>query len=125
MSKDKKRSPQPVADAVVLTPDETPAAAAPPVNAAGVQLGSVVPVPVQQPRLSDVDRLALELAKQRRQTALAEAKTALAQNENAELAYKYVVLQIYMKYGLSDADAISESGEIVKNGALQQPPKQQ
>lgn len=122
MSKDKKRSPQPVsvpAEEVVLTPDV--AAEASPVNAAGVPLGSVVPVQLPpQPRLSDVDRLALELAKQRRQTALAEAKTALAQNENAELSYKYVVLQIYMKYGLSDADAISESGEIVKNGALQQ-----
>jgi hypothetical protein len=122
----KKRNPQP-SEAVVLTPDEV-AAETPQVNAAGVPLGSVVPVQLPpQPKLSDVDRMALELAKQRRQTALAEAKTALAQNENAELAYKYVVLQIYMKYGLSDADAISESGDIVKGGALQQnqPPRQQ
>jgi hypothetical protein len=51
---------------------------------------------------------------------LAEAKTALAQNENAELAYKYTVLQLYMKYGLSARDAISESGEIIKDGAVQQ-----
>lgn len=128
MSKDKKRNPQPVnahSEAVVLTPDETPSE--PQVNAAGVPLGSVVPVQLPpQPRLSDVDRMALELAKQRRQTALAEAKTALAQNENAELAYKYVVLQIYMKYGLSDADAISEAGDIVKGGALpQNQPRQQ
>ena len=117
MSKDKKRSVVPVEE-VVLTPD---ASEAPTVNANGTPLGSVVPVPVPPtPKLSDVDRMALELAKQRRQTALAEAKTALAQNENAELAYKYVVLQIYMKYGLSDADAISEAGDIVKNGALLQ-----
>ena len=124
MSKDKKRSPQPVAvapevvlDSELVTSDDPPTT-----NANGVPLGSVVPVPMAAPvpRLMDVDRMALELARQRRQTALAEAKTALAQNENAELAYKYVVLQLYMKYGLSDADAISENGEIIKNGALQQ-----
>lgn len=69
-------------------------------------------------KLADVDRLALELARQRRQTALAEAKTALAQNEISELSYKYTVLQLYMKYGLTDADAISENGDIIKGGAL-------
>lgn len=76
----------------------------------------VVPPPI--PRLAEVDRLALDLAKSQRQIALAEAKTALAQNEKAELAYKYVVLQLYMKYGLSEADAINENGEILKGGAL-------
>ena len=111
MSKEKKKPAEIVLDAAVEEPT---------VNANGVPLGSVVPVPVAVPRLMDVDRMALELARQRRQTALAEAKTALAQNDNAELAYKYVVLQLYMKYGLTDADAISESGEIVKNGALPQ-----
>ena len=70
-------------------------------------------------KLSEVDRLALELAKSRKQTALAEAKTALAANENADLSYKYVVLQLYMKYGLTEADAISESGDIIKGGASQ------
>ena len=79
----------------------------------------VVPeVPGAPEKLSDLDRVALELAKQRLKTALAEAKTALAQNENAELAYKYIILQLYRKYGLSDADALSEDGTIVKNGAL-------
>lgn len=69
-------------------------------------------------RLLDVDKLALDLARSQRQTALAEAKAALAQNEKAELAYKYVVLQLYMKYGLTEADAISENGEIIKGGAI-------
>jgi hypothetical protein len=69
-------------------------------------------------KMSDVDRMQLELARSKRQTALAEAKTALAQNENAELNYKYVVLQLYMKYGLTQADAISENGDIVRGGAL-------
>lgn len=73
-------------------------------------------VPVQE-KMADVDRMALELAKSRRETALAEAKTALAQNEKADLSYKYVVLQLYMKYGLTEADAITESGDIVRGGA--------
>jgi hypothetical protein len=66
------------------------------------------------------------LARQQRLTALADARTAIAQNEKAELSYKYVVLQLYMKYGLTDADAISETGDIIKNGALpQNQPRQQ
>jgi len=68
-------------------------------------------------RLADIDRMALELAKSKKQTALAEAKTALANNDNAELAYKYVVLQLYMKYGLTEADALNESGEVLRGGA--------
>ncbi len=127
MSKDKKRNPQPVsvpAD-VVLDPGPAPEEA-PAVTANGVPVGSVVPMPVGAPaqKLNDVDRMALELARQRRQTALAEAKTALAQNENAELAYKYVVLQLYIKYGLTDADAISEAGDIIRGGALLPPQNQ-
>ena len=109
MSKEKKRNPE------IVLEGESPVTEVVEVSDAGAS-NAAPPVP----RLMDVDRMALELAKQRRQTALAEAKTALAQNENAELSNKYVVLQLYMKYGLSDADAISEGGEIIKNGALQQ-----
>lgn len=79
------------------------------------------PPPPEKLQLQEVDRMALELAKSRRQTALAEAKTALANNENSELAYKYVVLQLYMKYGLSEKDAITEAGEIIKGGAVNMP----
>lgn len=68
-------------------------------------------------KLAETDRLQLDLAKARRQTALAEAKTALANNENAELSYKYIVLQLYMKYGLSQTDALSEAGDIIYGGA--------
>lgn len=119
----KKKNPG--APEVLLSPDETPAE--PLVAANGLPLGSVVPNPVAgaPARLSDIDRMALELARQQRLTALADAKAAIAQNEKAELAYKYVVLQLYMKYGLTDADAISETGEIVKNGALMQQQKTQ
>lgn len=130
MSKDKKKTPAASEPEVVLTPDAplTPPMPPTPQTANGVPVGSVVPVPVPvTPRLADIDRMALELARQQRATALAEARTALAQNEKAELAYKYVVLQLYMKYGLTDADAISENGEIVRGGALMpnQQPKQQ
>lgn len=69
--------------------------------------------------LQDVDKMSLELAKSRRQVALAQAEKALAQNETAEIAYKYVVLQLYMKYGLTEADAIDESGKILRGGAKQ------
>lgn len=75
-------------------------------------------MPVTQEKISEVDRLAMELAKSKRETALAEAKTALANNEKADLAYRYVVLQIYMKYKMTDQDALSESGEIVRGGAV-------
>jgi len=69
-------------------------------------------------KLDEVDRMALEVAKANKKTALANAEKALAQNETSELAYKYIVLQIYMKYGLNEKDAISESGDILKGGAV-------
>ena len=82
-------------------------------------VAQLVPNPPSE-KMADVDRMALELAKSRRETALAEAKTALAQNEKAELSYKYIVLQLYMKYGLTEHDAITETGEIVRGGAKPQ-----
>lgn len=103
-----KKNNQPTITEVILTP-ETVAEA---------------PVSSSNPKLLDVDKMALDLAKERRLTALAEAKAAMAKNDNAELAFKYVVLQIYMKYGLDQNDAISESGEIIKGGAAQQTPGQ-
>jgi hypothetical protein len=88
-----------------------------------VQVAPVAPpapafVPTPE-KLSETDVLGLDLARTKRQTALAEAKTALANNENAELQFKYLVLQLYMKYNLTAADAISEAGEIVRGGAVQ------
>jgi hypothetical protein len=87
-----------------------------PVQATPVEAQPAAPV---TEKLSDTDRLSLDLAKAKRQTVLAEAKTALANNENAELQYRYLVLQLYMKYGLTAADAISEAGDIIRGGALQ------
>ena len=70
-------------------------------------------------QLQEVDRMALELAKNKRILALAQAEKALAQNETAEISYKYTVLQLYRKYGLLDNDAISEDGKILRGGANQ------
>ena len=87
-----------------------------------VSAAPAVPVssvaPAVQEKMSNEDKMALELAKSRRETALAQAKEALAKNETADLAYKYVVLQLYMKYSLTAADAISEDGSIIRGGAV-------
>jgi hypothetical protein len=67
--------------------------------------------------LEDIDKLVLELAKAKKQVALANAEKALAQNDTAELSYKYMVLQIFMKYGLTENDKLDDAGNIFYNGA--------
>lgn len=62
--------------------------------------------------ISDLDKAALELANANRQVALANAKKCLVENELAEVKYKNLVLQLYLKYQLSSSDLISEDGEI-------------
>lgn len=71
-------------------------------------------------KLSEVDRLSLEVAKANRRAALAQAKQAMSENEASELSYKYFILQLYMKYGLSESDAINEQGEILKGHVTKQ-----
>jgi len=91
------------------------------VEPASIPVVNVAPAPVApavQEKMQESDRMSLELAKSRRETALAQAKEALAKNETADLAYKYVVLQLYMKYSLTADDAISEAGDIVRGGAV-------
>jgi len=77
-------------------------------------------VPTQTFKMQELDKKTLELAKLNQQLAMEQAKTALAKSENADLTYKYIVLQIYLKYGLNENDAINENGDIIKNGALVQ-----
>lgn len=70
-------------------------------------------------KMHESDRFALEIAKLNRKVANAEAQAALSKNETAELQYRHVVLQVYLKYGLNENDTInSETGEIIKNGNL-------
>jgi len=59
----------------------------------------------------------VEVAKANKRLALAQAEKALAQNETADVSYKYMILQLYMKYGLTAQDAIDESGNIIRGGA--------
>ena len=81
-------------------------------------------------KLADADKLALDLAKTRKQTAASEVETAkarlegaAAKQETAELNYRYLVLQLYYKYQLTPNDALTEDGQIVINGAT--PPQGQ
>lgn len=76
-------------------------------------------VPASQPmrvemveRLAELDKSALDLAKARRETALEKAKTALAQSEASELAYNNVILQLALRYHLTDGDVINDDGSI-------------
>lgn len=79
------------------------------------------PVSAQQTnlKLNDLDKMSLEVAKANNKAARAQAEKAIAQSETADMTYKYIVLQIYMKYGLSGSDAISEDGSIIIGGAVQ------
>lgn len=70
----------------------------------------------EEVRISDLDRAALELAKKEISLALANAKLAVAEQEKCSLAHKLVVMQIFMKYGLTPDDQITEDGVVVKNG---------
>jgi hypothetical protein len=122
MSKEKKvvSAPVVVSEPVVEPqPVAVPSVSTVPPSPPKPQFFEVTP-PVPN-KLSEVDKLSLDLARAKRQTVLAEAKTALANNENAELSYKYLILQLYMKYSLTAADAISEAGDIVFGGAVQRP----
>jgi hypothetical protein len=66
------------------------------------------------PSIQEADRLALELAKMNKRLAAVNAEKALAQNETADIHYKYVVLQVYMKYNLTPNDSIDDDGNILR-----------
>jgi hypothetical protein len=122
MSKEKVRDIKSATNAVVVQPMEE--AAPQQIDSATPLTAPSIPSPPQE-KMQEMDRMQLELAKSKRQTALAQAEKALAQNETAELNYKYVILQLYMKYGLNQNDAISENGDIVRGGAAAYAQKQQ
>lgn len=65
-------------------------------------------------KLIDVDRLNVELIKTQRQLAVANAKTALAEQEKIELQYRIMVTNLFNKYGLGPQDRIDEEGNIVR-----------
>lgn len=63
-------------------------------------------------KISEEDRLTIELAKANRKVALANAEKALAQNEAAEAQYQNLILNVYIKYGLNFENTIDEQGNI-------------
>jgi hypothetical protein len=67
-------------------------------------------------KISDLDRMVLELAKQKKLTASSQAELAIAKNDNADLSYKYLILQIYLKYNLNINDKLNEDGTIIIGG---------
>ena len=70
-------------------------------------------------RLAETDRLTLDLAKSKYETAVANTERAQAKQESAELAYRYFVLQLFTKYGLTASDAVKDDGTIVRDGNSQ------
>lgn len=62
--------------------------------------------------LSEQDKMQLDLIKASKRVALAEAKEHVVKSEKAELEYKNFVLQIFIKYKLTEFDSIDESGNI-------------
>jgi len=73
------------------------------------------PVSVQvSERLEDADKAALDLAKSKRETAIANAKLAVSQSETADLTYNNLVLRFAVKYRLSDGDLLGEDGTITR-----------
>jgi hypothetical protein len=70
-------------------------------------------------QLSAEDKSALSLSIVNRKVSLLQAEKALAQHELAEMNYKYYIMQLYMKYGLTSEDSFNESGEILRNSNVQ------
>lgn len=76
---------------------------------------SVVPTIAES--LTETDRGLIENAKLKRELAMSNVKGALAQSENAELSYNNIILQLALKYKLSEGDIIEENGNIKRVGS--------
>lgn len=63
-------------------------------------------------KVSDADLLSLERANLKRQVAQANAQKAIAESETAEMTYKTVVMQIFMKYKMNESDTMTQEGVI-------------
>jgi len=64
--------------------------------------------------ITEEEKKALDQARVKRELALANAKTALAQNEAAEAQYNAVLLRIYLHHKMGENDEISEQGQIIR-----------
>lgn len=66
--------------------------------------------------LSAEDAGAMNSAKLNAELALSQAKEAIAKSQVQELQHKYLVLQLFFKYGLTEKDHITPQGVIVRGG---------
>lgn len=64
--------------------------------------------------ISEADKNTLGMASLSCQITKANAEAAIAKHETSEVTYKYVVAQLYIKYGLTKGDTITENGDIIK-----------
>lgn len=65
--------------------------------------------------LDEQDKVSLDTMKLKLALAGSNAERALAQTDVAKLTYSNMLLQFAMKYSLSNQDAITEEGEIIRN----------
>jgi hypothetical protein len=102
--------------AVVKTPDELLKKLEKARVISSIQQEGYVPPTVRQApeKISDEDRTALNELKTKRDLALANAKLALSQSENLELANNNLILQLAMRYKLNDGDRVGEDGVITR-----------
>lgn len=65
-------------------------------------------------KLEYADVVQLSLSRMQLQVTAANAKTAVAQSENAQLAYDNLILKLSLKYKLSDGDMIDPVDGTIK-----------
>jgi hypothetical protein len=79
------------------------------------QITEPTPAPTKEV-LAAEDRNAFEIAKMRHQMVVRDLDLALAKKETADSEFRYMLLQLYMKYGLSpEKDNIDQNGNITRN----------
>ena len=74
----------------------------------------VVSLPAPTESLQPGDKAALDQAKARKALSLANAEKVIAQDQVAELELRNLILQLAMKYNLSNKDQIAENGDITR-----------
>lgn len=67
-------------------------------------------------KISEQDQMVVEVAK-------SKLLAARSQHETADIAFKHLVLQLFMKYGLKPEDQIKEDGTIVKANVVKEDEK--
>jgi hypothetical protein len=69
-------------------------------------------------RIIENDKLTIDLAKSKVETAIASVNAAKSALEAAEMTYRYMVLQLFNKYDLTSQDSITNEG-VIQRGVNQ------